>query len=239
MRTLVAALALLTRIPVPAIADAETAGRATRWFPLVGALIGAIYGAIAWAGMLRLPAPLVAVFVLITEALLTGAMHMDGLADMADGFGGGKTREDILRIMRDPSIGSYGAVALALLVAFKITVLAQLLERHRAFPYLVLAALLGRWTPAPLARFLPYVRPTKGAPAFVATTEFLWSTVLTAAIIAAMRIPQGFVCWVVVAIATAAFGAFCYRKIGGITGDTLGAAIEIAECLVLLLGVVG
>lgn len=239
MKTLVAALALLTRIPVPAVADAQTAGRATRWFPLVGALIGAIYIGIAWAGMLRLPAPLVAVFLVITEALLTGAMHMDGLADMADGFGGGKTREDILRIMRDPSIGSYGAVALTLLVAFKITVLAQVLERHRVFPYLMLAPVLGRWTPAPLARFLPYARPTKGAPAFAGTTELLWSTVLTAAIVAAMGVPRAFLCWTLVAIATAAFGLFCDRKIGGITGDTLGAAIEIAECLVFLSGVVG
>jgi adenosylcobinamide-GDP ribazoletransferase len=238
MRTLIAAVGLLTRIPVPAVADAETAGKATRWFPLVGALIGAIYAAVAWAGMLRLPAAVAAVFVLVTEALLTGAIHMDGVADMADGFGGGKTREEILRIMRDPSIGSYGAVALALLVAFKITVLAQLLGRHRAFPYLIVAAVLGRWTPAPLARFLPYARPTKGPPAFVGTNEFLWSTALTAAIIATLGVPWMFLCWAVVAVATAAFGGFCYRKIGGITGDTLGAAIETAECLILLCGVV-
>jgi len=185
MKTLAAAIGLLTRIPVPAPPDPETAGHATRWFPLVGAGIGGIYAALAWLASPHLPASVVAVLVLITEALVTGALHMDGLADTADGFGGGKNREDILRIMRDPTIGSYGAVAIALLVAFKIAALAALLDRHSALPYLVLAPVLGRWTAAPLSRFLPYARTTNSAPAFVGTLDLVWSTVITAAIISA------------------------------------------------------
>jgi adenosylcobinamide-GDP ribazoletransferase len=237
MKTVVAAVGLLTRIPVPAPPDPETAGRATRWFPLVGAGIGGIYGAVAWLASPHLPAMVVAVLLLITEALVTGALHIDGLADTADGFGGGKNREDILRIMRDPTIGSYGAVAIALLIAFKIAVLTALFDRHAALPYLVLAPVLGRWTAAPLSRFLSYARPAKSAPAFAGTTELLWATVLTAAIIPAFGMRRALVCWATVIIGTAAFGAFCYRKIGGITGDTLGAAIEIAECVALLAGI--
>jgi adenosylcobinamide-GDP ribazoletransferase len=236
MKTLAAAVALLTRIPVPAPRDVETAGKATSWFPLVGALIGGIYAVLVWLAAPRLPAAVVAVFVVIAEALVTGALHMDGLADTADGFGGGKNREDILRIMRDPVIGSYGAVALALLVAFKITVIAALLERHIAVRYLVLAPALARWTVAPLSRFLPYARSDKSAPSFVQTAELIWATLLTAGIALAAGVRQGSFCWAAVIAATAAFGAFCYRRIGGITGDTLGAAIEISECLVLFLG---
>ncbi|MBV9746196.1 MAG: adenosylcobinamide-GDP ribazoletransferase [Acidobacteriia bacterium] len=234
MRTFIAAVGLLTRIPVPAAPDTETAGKATGWFPLVGALIGAIYAAIAWLAAPRLPSAVVAVLLVIAEPLITGALHIDGLADTADGFGGGKSREDILRIMRDPAIGSYGASALVLLVAFKITALTALLDRHAAIPFLVLMPVLGRWTAAPLAYFLPYARPSKSAPQFVGIRELLWSTLLTATITATVNPHYGFVCWAAVAALAALFGAFCRRKIGGITGDTLGAAIEIAECLVLL-----
>ncbi|HEY7390947.1 MAG TPA: adenosylcobinamide-GDP ribazoletransferase [Bryobacteraceae bacterium] len=234
MKTLIAAIGLLTRIPVPAPADPETAGRATRWFPLVGAMIGGIYAAVAWLTKPHLPGAVVAVLVVIAEALLTGALHMDGLADTADGFGGGRSREDILRIMRDPAIGSYGAVAIALLVAFKIAALKALLDRHSALPYLVLAPVLGRWAAAPLSCFLKYVRPAKSAPSFAGTRELVWATIFTAAIVPALSMHRALVCWAVVAVVTTAFGVFCYRKIGGITGDTLGAAIEISECAVLL-----
>ena len=234
MRTFLAALGLLTRIPVPAAPDAETAGKATGWFPVVGALIGALYAALAWLATPRVPSAVIAVFLVIAEALITGALHMDGLADTADGFGGGKSREDTLRIMRDPAIGSYGATALVLFMAFKIAALTALLDRHAALPYLVLMPVLGRWTAAPLAYFLPYARPSKSAPQFVGLRELLWSTMLTAAITTAVSPSHGFICWAAVAALATLFGAFCRRKIGGITGDTLGAAIEIAECLVLV-----
>jgi adenosylcobinamide-GDP ribazoletransferase len=238
MKTLIAAIGLLTRIPVPAPPDPGTAGRATRWFPLVGATIGGIYAAVVWLTAPHFPAAVVAVLVVIAEALLTGALHMDGLADTADGFGGGKSRGDILRIMRDPANGSYGAVAIALLVAFKIVVLSALVDRHAALPYLVLAPVLGRWTAAPLSRFLPYARPAKSAPAFVGTLELVWASLLTAVIIPALGVDRALVCWAAAAVVTGAFGVFCYRKIGGITGDTLGAAIEISECAVLLAALV-
>jgi adenosylcobinamide-GDP ribazoletransferase len=238
MKTLVAAIGLLTRIPVPAAPDPEIAGRATRWFPLIGAVIGCFYSAVAWTAAPHLPAAVVAVLVVIAEALLTGALHIDGLADTADGFGGGKSRDDILRIMRDPAIGSYGAVAIALLVALKIAVLSALLDRHTALPYLVLAPVLSRWTAAPLSRFLNYARPAKSAPAFAGTRELVWATILTAAIVSALGVHRALMCSAAVAVVTGTFGALCYRKIGGITGDTLGAAIEISECAVLLAGLV-
>ena len=81
------------------------------WFPLVGALLGAIYSLAAALLKGHLPASVIAVLIVLLDALLTGALHFDGLADTADGFGGGATREDILRIMRDHAIGTYGGVA--------------------------------------------------------------------------------------------------------------------------------
>src|SRR5258706_378737 len=121
MKPLLAAIAFLTRIPVPSqwSFDAADVGRATRWFPLIGALIGIAYY-LAFRALSPFLSPLVIGLMLVgLEAILTGALHLDGLADTADGFGGGSTREDVLRIMRDHAIGSYGAIALILLVSVK------------------------------------------------------------------------------------------------------------------------
>jgi adenosylcobinamide-GDP ribazoletransferase len=238
MKTLTAAFGLLTRIPLPAPADAETAGQAARWFPLVGASLGAVYAAIASLAAARLPSGVAAVLVVIGEALLTGALHMDGLADTADGFGGGKDRADILRIMRDHAVGSYGAAALALLVALKVAALAALIDRRTVFPFIWLAPVLARWSIVPLSRFLAYARPGKSAPGFVRTPELLWATLLAAAGVLLAGAVRGIACWAAVAVLSAAFGGYCRRKIGGITGDTLGANVEICESAVLVLGLI-
>lgn len=234
MKALACALALLTRIPVPASADPETAGKAVRWFPAVGALIGFLYLTVAYLAALVLPATVAAVLVVVTEALITGALHMDGLADTADGFGGGKDRDDTLRIMRDHAVGSYGAAALALLIVLKVTAIAALIERHQAFPYLLLAPVLGRWTVAPLARLLPYARPENAVSSYVGNMELISATFVAAAIAIAAAGTRGADCWAAVTAATGGFGWFSHSKIGGVTGDTLGAAVEIGECVVLL-----
>jgi cobalamin 5'-phosphate synthase/cobalamin synthase len=234
MRALAAAVAFLTRIPVPLPFSAEDVGRAARWFPLVGALLGAVYVGIAHVN--RLPATVTAVLIVLAEALLTGALHMDGLADTADGFGGGRTRDDILRIMRDHAIGSYGAVALIVMIALKITAISALLERGTALPWLILAPALGRWAIVPLCRFVAYARESKSVASHVGTVELVWATVLAAAAVAALAPLQGAIVWTLVALAAALFARFCVRRIGGITGDTLGATVQIAECLTLVAG---
>ncbi len=238
MRSLAASLAFLTRIPIPARVGfgAEDVGKAARWFPLVGLLIGTVYVA-----MLRLLSPVfppavVAVLIVLAEALVTGALHMDALADTADGFGGGHTREDVLRIMRDHSIGSYGATALILLIALKVTAIAAIAQRPQALPYLVLAPALGRWSIVPLCRFLSYARDSNGAANHIGTAELVWSSLITAAAVAVATQWRGLVSWLAVALLTAWFGRFCFRKIGGITGDTLGANVQIGESAVLLAG---
>lgn len=240
MKSLAAAVAFLTRIPVPSAAahGAGDVGKGARWFPLVGALLGGIYAAMLHLLSPALPPSVLAVLIVLAEALLTGALHMDALADTADGFGGGRSREDILRIMRDHSIGSYGATALILLAALKITTIAALAQRPHAIPYLVLAPVLGRWSILPLSRFLPYARESAAVANHIGTLELVWGSALAAGAAALAGPWHGFACWALAAVLTALFGRFCFRRIGGITGDTLGANVQISECVVLLAGLV-
>lgn len=107
---------------------------------------------------LGMPPALSAAVLVGLGAWVTGAIHLDGLADTADGFGGGRAREDVLRIMRDPTIGSYGAVAFVALVTTKMAALAALLERNTALPFLVAAPAMSRWTIVALGTWLPYAR---------------------------------------------------------------------------------
>ena len=240
MRLLAASIAFMTRIPVPGAAtfDAGDVGRASRWFPAVGLLLGALYILLLRLMTPGLPPGVIAVLIVVAEALLTGALHFDGLADMVDGFGGGRTRDDVLRIMRDHAIGSYGATALILLVALKVTVLGALIERHLAVPYLLLAPALGRWAIVPLSRFLRYARESKAVASHIGTVELIWASVIAACASGCAASWRGLVCWLAVAVMTAGFGRFCFRKIGGITGDTLGANVQLSESVVLLAGLV-
>ncbi len=246
MRALIAAIAFLTRVPIPGRwdFDARDVGKGARWFPLVGALIGVAYAVAVWALSPLLPALVIGVILVGLEAVLTGALHLDGLADTADGFGGGRTREDVLRIMRDHAIGSYGGVALVLLVLLKVTVIAGLIEQHRPGFYLILSPMLGRWSAVLLNCLLPYARGTipEGSQPGGAVSHFVGWRELTVATLVSMLIAvpvggwRGMVCWVGVITVSAASAIVFRRRIGGVTGDTLGANTEMCEAIVLLAG---
>jgi cobalamin synthase len=178
----------------------------------------------------------VAILILAVEALITGALHHDGLADAADGLGGGKSNEDCLRIMRDHAIGSYGATALILLLALKATTISSLIAVNRSSTYLVLAPVLGRWNIVLLSRFLPYARASEAVSRHIGTAELVWASAFCAAIVLPSGRWHGAICWGAAALSAALFGWFCFRKIGGVTGDTLGASEQIGEAVVLLLG---
>lgn len=244
MRLVAAAVAFLTRLPAAghAALDAKTVARSARFFPLAGALLGGIYAGAFWVLTRAFPPFLAAVLVVVLDAALTGAMHFDGLADTADGFGGGRTTADVLRIMRDHAIGSYGAVAVMLAMALKIAALAALAESHRALPALFLAAVVGRWAAVLLGATQPYARPvvddgphTAGAPTrYMGRTELTVATVSTVALAIAVARWRGAAAVCAVAALSLGWAVYCRRRIGGVTGDTLGAAIEFAECAVLL-----
>ena len=234
MRLLGVAIGFLTRIPLASDAGPDAIGRSARWFPLVGAGLGGVSVAILYASPHNMPSALTSILILIAEALLTGALHFDGLADTADGFGGGHTTDDVLRIMRDSAIGSYGALALIIDLALRAAAMTALIDRHRAVPFLVLAPALGRWSIVALARFLPYARSSDGVSSHVGNQELRWATLLSVITILFTEPLRGLACWCIVAAISGAFGRFCYRRIRGITGDTLGASVEIAQATVLL-----
>jgi adenosylcobinamide-GDP ribazoletransferase len=243
IRQFLLALGFLTRLPIGWLAcTPKEIGKAARWFPLVGGVLGAIY-----IGALRLLMPffpplIIAVLIIALDALLTGAMHFDGLADTADGFGAGHAREDVLRIMRDHAIGSYGACALFLALALKIAAIGSLIGDARAFPSLLLAPVLGRWSAVFSPAVAGYARPVAddaprsvGSPArFIGRSELIFATLIAAAFTVAFPHRRSAVAAVLVAAIITGWTLLCRRRIGGVTGDTLGAGIEIAECLVLL-----
>jgi adenosylcobinamide-GDP ribazoletransferase len=256
MKRLFAAITFLTRAPMPSHCqfDAADVGRAALMFPLVGAGLGVIslavlsifrlhlpYEGRSWWGLLWLSPTIIAVLIVVVNAWLTGALHLDGLADMADGFGGGRTREDVLRIMRDHVIGAYGAVALVLLILLKVTAIAALIERDAAGPYLIISPALSRWATIPLGYFLPYARRERGlgsaATEHIGRLELVGSTILAGACVLLLAGWRGAVCWGAVILMTIMNGRRCMRRIGGVTGDTLGANTEVCEAVAFLVGV--
>ena len=223
---------------------AADVGRATVFFPLVGAAIGA-GGVLVLKLAFLFPAPLTALFVVAFWALVTGAIHLDGLADTADGLGGGRSREEKLRIMRDPAVGSYGVVTLILLVAVKVTALSTLVAGGVAAPYLILAPTLGRWVTVPLGRFFADARgarPEEGGLGSALTQHVRWLELLGATAIAGVITfvavgANGLIPWAVVVAIAGILGSWFKRSIGGVTGDTLGAACELCETAVLVVAV--
>lgn len=254
---LAAAVMFLTRIPIPFYRpDAPgNLGRATVYFPLIGLGIGALQwsllrtvtfsaGRIAvWSGHpWAFPTVLLALMIVTLSVIVTGAIHLDGLADMADGFGGGRTRDDVLRIMRDHSIGTYGAVALILVLAVKASSVCLLIEQNHAFPYLLAAPMIARWAIIPLAFFLPYARLEEGGLGSLmegtSWVHLLSGTVITLGLVLWFGGWRGGVCMAACALATVWNALRSQRRIQGMTGDTLGANTEVCEALVLAAGCV-
>jgi adenosylcobinamide-GDP ribazoletransferase len=171
---------------------------------------------------------------LATTVLVTGALHEDGLADAADGFGGGATPERIIEIMRDSRIGSYGAVALILVIITKLAALASLSRTDTALA-LIAGHTLARWSSVPLLWRYAYLG-AKGA-AFggtVTTLRAAIATVIAVAICAAALQRRAIIVMAVAVIVTAAAGIYFKRRLGGVTGDCLGAANQLVELAVYL-----
>jgi len=235
MRPLAAAISFLTRIPLGRTVtfDAADVANAAGWFPMVGLLLGAICAALAAVLRDHLPGVLVAVILVACDALLTGALHFDGLADTADGFGGGKSRDDILRIMRDHCIGSYGGTALALLIGWKIAAYSAVLQRGHWFLAIILVPALGRWSILMLSAALPYARTTPSVVREMGKSALVWGTLTMAVALGTSQLWRAGAAAGVAIVVTACFGFYCRRKINGITGDTLGANVQLCECAAL------
>jgi adenosylcobinamide-GDP ribazoletransferase len=233
-----AAAAFLTRLPLGRTGggDPDVLLRAAPFFPLVGGALGLVVGgaAIGLAGVL--PALLAGLLAVALELALTGALHLDGLADSADGLGSAD-RDSSLAIMRDHALGTYGGAALALDLLVKAAALGTLVEAD-ALTAVVAALALSRAAPLPLARLLPYARTGEGTGRLLAmharTAPVLAGMALAAALALAVYRFDALALLVCAAAVTTAVGLLAHRRLGGVTGDVMGAAIELSATAALV-----
>ena len=230
----------LTRIPFRVSGDFETRdlSRAVWAFPLMGVIVGGLSGAALMLSAELDLHPLACAFIaLAVSALITGALHEDGLADVVDGFGGGISREAKLRIMRDSQIGSYGVLALIFCVGLKAALLAGLLGPGMAAATLMGAAVLSRGLLPGMMYLMPRAR-TDGL-AGSAGRPNGWSTILSLCLGICLAWPflglwAGFVAIIAALISMLIMAFIAHRQIGGYTGDVLGATQQIVEISVFM-----
>ena len=235
-----ASLAFCTRLPP--LHDTPTGssdiGRAAWAFPIAGIVIGVI-GALVHgiARRLGLPALLAAALSVVATLLVTGCLHEDGLADTADGFGGGKTRERKLEIMRDSRIGTYGVCALVLSLLLRVGALASFPNAHLAVWVLIAAHGGARATMPALMFLLPPARSdglsfSAGAP----SVQSVGVAALIGFVILAICLHpvRGVVTMIYLAIVVALIAWLSSRQIGGQTGDVCGALEQVSEIVILL-----
>lgn len=238
------AVALLTRLPVraPVEANGTRAAAAARYYPLVGAAIGALAGAVFWLAHLVFPVELALLLSTAASLLATGALHEDGFADACDGLGGGRTRECALEIMRDSRLGTYGAAGLGLVLAAKILSLAAV--PAAAVPWLLVAAHAASRASAVLAlatgtyaRDTGMARPVAGGVGRGSLALALGLGAGGGALLGAAVAPAALLAGVAgLAAGHIAMRAAYERKLGGYTGDCLGGVQQTSE-LGMYLGV--
>lgn len=234
------AFQFLTRLPAPAVGFApDGLARAVKFFPLVGLTLGlgaALIERVLGSHLGRTGAALA---VLVYLVLVTGCLHEDGLADVADSLGGW-TREQRLAILRDSHIGAYGTCALVLSLFSRAVLLAGLpLEHFTA--YLVSAHVLCRWSMLPLSHYLPPAREGEGQGARIArltsTASLVFGSLFTLATVA-VALRRAALAPVVAAVVIPALSSWFYmRRFGGVTGDCFGATNQVTEIAVYLCGV--
>jgi len=234
--SLAQAVRYLTIVPLPGRhAGVGDLGHAAAWFPVVGLGIGAALVALEWLTSRAFPPLLAALLTVTAWKLLTGGLHLDGLADCLDGIGG-RDPEHRLAIMRDSRIGAIGAIGLILFLLLEIAALSELPGPVRR-RVLLAAPVIARAMPALLGRvFGPARRDGLGAAFQAGLPRGAPLLVLGAALaVAAATLGRAGVAAVAVAtVVVVVLGRFFSRRLGGITGDVFGASIEAAELAALL-----
>ncbi|MBC8208082.1 MAG: adenosylcobinamide-GDP ribazoletransferase [Desulfobulbaceae bacterium] len=238
--TFLAALRFLTILPVRwgCHHDGRYFAASIFWFPAVGLFIG-LAAALVCSGLLMvLPDPVALLLALLVPIVLSGALHLDGLADSADGLLSSRPREQILLIMRDSRIGSMGVVVLFAVLLVRFTAIINLPE-SLVLPALILMPLAGRTAILFNMALFPYARAGEGLGRLFYSPESRlaagWSCLLLLAAVSSLAPRFIFLVLSGVAVVVLLFGLWCRRKIGGTTGDTLGAVSELTETIVVLI----
>ena len=239
VRAAAAAVAFLTIVPIGRRVDlgGEDVARGSVFFPLVGAAIGGAVGLSAVALDDVLPVLVAAALAVALEAIVTGVIHIDALADVADGLGGG-TRERALAIMRDPRVGSFGAAAVVLDLLVKVAAVLAVLELEQ--PVLVLVAVwaVGRTAPLALASVLPYARADSGSGRTLTDGAGIVRLALGLALAVAIAVAaaggRSLAIFAAAVVSVLVVGLVARARFGGVTGDVLGAAVELTTTLGLV-----
>jgi len=240
MKGFLRALQFLTIIRISRNLDIteEKLGNSMACFPLVGLLIGLILVGVRTVLDTVLPSSLVDILVIVTLVVVAGYFHLDGFADTVDGLAGGTDREKTLDIMRDSRIGSFAVTGLILLLILKVFALMEVPEEIKNRTLLIMPV-LGRWATVQLAAFFDYARSGPGTALaftqFAGKKEAIISTLMTAAIVTGLFLLQGLFIFLFVGMFTFLFGLFFKRRVGGVTGDIMGAGCELSELITLLL----
>lgn len=232
------ALGLLTRLPVGAITPCPPMGAAVWAYPLAGIAPGLAAGLALWAaGAAGLPPGAAALLALAAGALVTGGLHEDGLADLTDGLSGGGTRERRLDIMRDSRIGSHGALALILATGLRAAALAAL-HGGAVLTVPLAAAMVSRAGLGPVMRALPPARPgglgDSAARGSSPARAGAGAAIAAAGCLALLGMGPAIAAMIAGTIATAGIALLARARLGGYSGDVLGAAQVAAETAVLL-----
>lgn len=246
MKAIISAIKFLTIIPIDTRNRIEP-GRMEATllcFPLVGLLLGGICEGVLWLAAHIFPSEIASALSILALVVATGALHVDGLADTADGLFGGATRERKLEIMRDPRTGTFGIVAIVFLLGIKVEALActqptiYLIYGETAIGFLLIMPVVGRWFILLAAGMCSYARDEEGTGRAAIDAARIWHCLVWAPVVV-------LIAWVCLGMGGLAMLAFVLPpmllsilyvkvKIGGMTGDTLGAVCELSEMMFLL-----
>jgi len=235
------ALQFLTIIPVniKGKIGENDLGRSLLYFPVVGLLLGLFLALIAFiAG--GLPPLVRGILILIAWIIITGGIHLDGFADTCDGFYGGHSREDVLKIMRDSRIGTMGAIGLVALLLLKFAILSSVAQEG-LWKILLITAVFARWSQALACAISKYARDEGKAKYFIEYAErgaCAAGALFTLILFWLLMSVKGVILFAILSAAMFLFIKCIQKRIGGMTGDTIGATNEIAEAAALLFSLI-
>lgn len=233
IRDLLEAFRFLTVFPFPQrFGKTGTLSRSMLFFPLVGFVIGALSLGIYFLARSFFSERISALILIGTPILLSGGLHVDGFADFCDGFFGGKDRADVLRIMKDPNIGVWGALGLVFLVLAKFELIQLAFPKEKVF---LMAMAASRWTQVALSFFLPYAGSggglSEGVAGRVKVSCFLGATLFVLFPVLWLG-AKGVLIFSALIVFLILLSILFRKKIGGLTGDVIGASSEMTELFI-------
>jgi len=236
MKRFLIALQFLTILPfnIKGKIEEKDFGRSLIYFPIVGLLLGLFLASIAYISAL-LPPLVTSVLILVAWTVITGGIHLDGFADTCDGFYGNRPKEDILKIMRDSRIGTMGAVGVVMLLLFKFAILSSIRSKD-LWKVLIITVVFARWSQVLACFTSKYARDEGKAKYFIEYARkrdmFIGALFILILNWFLMGI-KGVILFALLLAVIFLFIRYVKRKIGGMTGDTIGATNEIAEAAAL------